>query len=455
MNAKTIDPTRGPLFKNTIVYTLPVIATSVLQLLFNAADLVVVGRFGANGSTSVAAVGATTSLLHLFINLFIGLSVGVGVAVSHAMGAKKEEEISRTVHTALPAAFICGIIMTFIGLFFSEPMLGVMGTPTDILPLAARYMKIYFCGMIPFMIYNFGTAILRAAGDTRSPLYFLSIAGVINVLLNLFFVIVCKMTVEGVALATAISQFLSAVLVVRALMKRDDGCRVELKKLRIYKKPLLKIITIGLPAGIQSSLFSISNVIIQSSINSFGNAAMAGSAAAGSIEGFVFVAMDAFTQTALNFTGRCVGAKEYKRIGKIVTTCLILVCSVGVVMGVVCRGFAQPLLSIYISDSAKAIEYGTIRMTYVCLAYGICGVMNVMTGAIRGMGSSVVPMIITVVGVCGLRMLWIFTVFAIPSFHTFGCLFFSYPLSWAITGVAQTVSYFVVRRRLESKGVEV
>lgn len=436
---------QGPLLKNVILYTIPIILTSWLQLLFNAADLVVVGQ--ARGSESLAAVGATGAITNLIVNLFIGLSVGGGVSVAHGLGGNDDEAVHRTVHTAIPAAAVSGLLLTVVGVCFAETFLTWMGTPADILPLSTLYMQIYFGGMVFNMVYNFAASILRAAGDTRSPLIFLGIAGVINVGLNLFFVHVFDMNVEGVALATAISQAVSAVLVVTTLMRRTDACKLEWKKMRFYKPQLLKMVRIGLPAGIQGSMFSISNVMIQSSINSFGPVVMSGNTAAQNIEGFVFTAMNAFHQTAVNFTGQNVGARQYDRVKKILFTCLGCVAVTGLALGTALYVFGPQLLSIYISDSQDAINLGLIRMSFICTVYFLCGLMDVSTGALRGMGASTVPMIISVLGVCGIRLLWIDTVFQIPQYHTPECLYLSYGVSWVVTFAAQFAAFWLVYNR--------
>lgn len=446
--------TEGPLLKNIITYTIPIILTSLLQLLFNAADLVVVGRFGADGKLSVAAVGATGALTNLIVNLFMGLSIGAGVTVAHALGAHEDENVHHTVHTAIPTALVSGVILTVVGVLGSKSMLTLMGTPDTVLPLSTVYMRIYFAGIIFIMVYNFCASILRAAGDTKSPLIFLFIAGMINVVLNLFFVIKLEMDVAGVALATTISQGVSAVLVVIALMRRKDACRLNLREMRFYKQPLIKIARLGLPAGIQGSLFSISNVIIQSSVNSFGDIFMSGSAAASNIEGFVYVCLNAFHQTAVNFTGQNSGAHKLDRVKKTLIYCLICVTVVGIVTGVTAYSFGETLLGIYITDSAEAIEYGMIRLSYICLPYFICGLMDVTTGALRGLGESVGPMLISVLGVCGMRIVWIYTIFAQPRFHTPQCLFLSYIISWILTFVIQFVFFFIVfekRKALEKE----
>lgn len=440
----------GPILKSVIVYTVPIILTGLLQLLFNAADLIVVGWF--SGSDSVAAVGATGALTNLIINLFIGLSVGAGVAVAQGMGAGNDKLTSEAVHTAVPVAVISGIFLTVIGVLFSKNFLELMGTPEGkLLRLASVYMQIYFAGMTFSMLYNFGSAILRAAGDTRSPLIFLTIAGVLNVILNIVFVALFKLDVAGVALATSISQAVSAVLVLRALIKRQDACRFEFKKMYIHKSALLRMARIGVPAGLQGSLFSISNVLIQSSVNSFGAAHMSGSAAASSIEGFCYVTMNSFHQTALNFCGQNYGACDFKRVKRITWVCLMTVAAAGFIVGNLSYIFGRELLGIYITDSPEAINYGMERLKFMVVPYFLCGIMDTTTGSMRGIGSSVIPMIITVVGVCVMRIVWIYTVFALPQYHTFSGLFISYPISWLLTFAALFISFITVMRHKEKK----
>ena len=434
----------GPLLPNIILYTIPIILTSVLQLLFNAADLVVVGQFC--GNVSVAAVGATGAITNLIVNVFIGLSVGTGVSVAHALGGHNDQETHRIVHTALPAALVGGVILTVVGVFCSGTFLRWMGTPENVLPLSTLYMQIYFGGITFHLVYNFCASILRAAGDTKSPLIFLAIAGVVNVGLNVIFVTQLHMNVAGVALATTVSQGVSAVLVVVALMCRKDACRLYLGKLRFYKAQLLKIIRIGLPAGIQGSLFSISNVMIQSSINSFGDVLMSGNTASANIEGFVLVSLNAFHQAALNFTGQNGGAGRYDRVKKTLFVCLGCVSVVGITFGSLAYILGPALLPLYITDSQEAIQHGLVRMSYICLPYFICGLMDVSTGALRGMGASLQPMIISVLGVCGIRLLWIYTVFQIPQYHTPECLYLSYTVSWIVTFAFQILAYFIVFR---------
>ncbi|MBQ9940839.1 MAG: MATE family efflux transporter [Clostridia bacterium] len=440
MWSKTQDLTKGPVLPGIIKYTIPIIITSVLQLLFNACDLVVVGNYC--GEVSVAAVGATGSLTNLFVNFFIGFSVGAGVTVAHGLGSQDDEEVHQAVHTSVLLSVVFGTLLTVAGFLCCETFLRWMGTPENVLPLSAVYMKIYFSGSIFVMLYNFVASIIRADGDTKSPLFFLMISGCVNVVLNVIFVTVFHMDVAGVALATLISQVLSAVLVVIALIKRKDSCRLYISNLKIYKEQLFEIIRVGLPAGIQSTVFAMSNVIIQSSVNSFGDMFMSGAAAAGSIDGFVYGAMNAFQQTSVNYVAQNTGARNPIRVKKVFWLCLACVSAVGILLGLSVYSGGPWLLSIYIKDSPQAISSGVIRMTYVALPYFLCGIMEVITGAIRGMGSSLPPMIISVIGVCGIRMVWLFTVFKM--FHNPHVLYASYPVSWIITGVLLLVVFFKI-----------
>ena len=440
-----INMLEGPLFANIIRYTVPIALTSILQLLFNATDLVVVGQFC--GETSVAAVGNSGVIINLIVNLFIGLSVGASVSVAYALGAHNSEDVHKAIHTAIPTAVASSVIITIVGITFAETFLKLMSTPENVLKLSALYMRIYFAGSVFMLLYNFSAAILRAAGDTKSPLIYLTIAGVINVILNLIFIVVFHLDVAGVALATTISQGVSAVLVMRALMKRTDACKLVLSKLRFYKKPLLRIIRIGLPAGIQGSLFSISNVIIQTSVNSFGEILMSGNAASSNIESFIYAVLNSFHQTALNFIGQNMGASKYQRAKKVLWICLRSVFVITLVLGGIVVLFGEPLLSIYIPNSQEAVQWGLVRLTLICLPYCICGLMDVTTGALRGMGASLVPMLISVIGVCGIRIAWIATIFQIPRFHTPQCLYLSYTVSWSVTFLAQLIAFYLVFRQ--------
>ena len=438
----------GPLFSSIILYTIPIILTGVLQLLFNAADLVVVGRFC--GSISVAAVGATTYITNLLVNFFVGFSVGAGVSVAHAIGRRDEAAVHRIVHTTLPIALLSGAVLTVVGVTWSETFLRWMDTPASVLPLSTTYMRICFGGVTFTMIYNFCAAILRAAGDTRSPLIFLTFSGVLNVLMNLVFVCVLELNVAGVALATTLSQGVSAALVVIALMRRTDGCNLELKKLRFYPEEIRKIIRIGLPAGTQSALFSVSNVLVQSSINSFGEVFVSGNAAAANIEGFLFTSLNAFHQTAVNFAGQNAGAGQYDRVKKTVWISLSSVAAAGILFSSLVCIFGRQLLGIYLTDSPEAVVHGMLRFYRVSSLYFICGMMDVSTGALRGLGASTVPMLISLLGACGLRILWIATVF--PHWRTPEGLFLCYPISWVVTLAAQMIAFAVVFRR-QTKGI--
>lgn len=442
MRRSNVDVLNGKLFPSIISYTVPIILTSFLQLFFNAADLIIVGNFC--GGLSVAAVGATGSISGLIVNLFVGLSVGAGVVVAQGIGSGDEDLIRRMVHTALPSAIVGGVILTVVGVSFSETFLVWMGTPNDVLPLSTVYMQIFFAGMVFNLTYNFCASILRSAGDTKSPLVFLAIAGVVNVILNVIFVTVFHMDVAGVALATAISNALSAVLVVIALMRRNDACKLNLRKMRFYGPQFLKMTRIGLPAGIQGSLFAISNVIIQSSYNSFGEIALSGIGAAINIEGFVYVCLAAYQQTAITFIGQNYGAERYDRIKKIYRS--IMVCSAVTVfaVGLLTCIFSHQLLSIYIPGEEEAISYGITHILWLCSLYFICGLMEATTGALRGLGSSLAPMIISVLGVCGIRVLWVYTVFQIEQFHTLFGLILSYPISWTASFIAQLIAFVIV-----------
>jgi len=437
-----IDMINGPLFGKIVLYTLPLIAAGILQLLFNTADMVVVGRYA--GSNALGAVGATASLINLLINVFMGLSVGANVAIAHYYGAGRFEELSRSLHTAISLSIICGFILLVIGQLFSEPMLILMGTPKDILPLSVSYMKIYFCGMPVMLLYNFGAAILRAVGDTKRPLYYLSLAGVINIILNLIFVIRFSMGVRGVAWATNISQAVSAILIIRCLIKNEGPCRLSLSKLCLDKKETSRIAKVGLPAGFQGAIFSISNVLIQSSVNSFGAIAVAGNTATCNLEGFVYNSMNSFHQTAISFTGQNMGAKNMKRVQRVLVICLLCVTATGLGMGLLGFAFGSELLGIYSTDPA-VIAFGLRRMAIIFPTYFLCGVMDVMVGSLRGMGFSIMPMTVSLLGACVFRIIWIMTVFAIN--HTPEFLYVSYPISWFITAAVHLICIFTIARR--------
>ena len=451
MNAKAsgrkyeIDMCNGPLAGKILLFYFPLMLSGILQLLFNAADIAVAGRFA--GNEALAAVGSTSSLTNLLVNLFIGLSVGANVLVARFYGAGQTDELKSMVQTAVATSVIGGVILIFVGFLVSKPALTLMGTPADVIAHSVLYMRIYFAGMPFMMAYNFGAAVLRAVGDTRRPLYYLLIAGVVNVLLNLLFVIVFQMGVAGVAAATVISQAISASLVIRCLIKTDSVYRLELKDMRIAGDKLVKMVQIGIPAGLQGALFSISNVLIQSSVNSFGKIAMAGNTAGSNLEGFVYTAMNAFHQAAISFCGQNYGAMKYQRVAKALFICLGFVIMVGLVMGSGAYLFAGTLLKLY-SPDAEVISYGILRMSYICVPYCLCGMMDVMVGGLRGMGYSVMPMIVSLTGACLFRVVWIYTVF--QQYRTLECLYISYPISWALTFLVHLVCFTVVYRRLRN-----
>ena len=441
-----IDMCNGPLLGKILLFAIPLMLSSMLQLFFNAADVIVVGRFV--GPQALAAVGSTSSLVNLLINMFIGFSVGTNVMTARYLGTNNKKGVSEIVHTSLLFAFLSGIALVFVGFFLSKPLLSLMGTPEDVLDQATLYIKVYFAGMPVIMVYNFGNAVFRAAGDTRRPLYYLAVAGVVNVALNIFFVTQLNMEVEGVALATVLSQVLSVVLLLRAMTKTDSSYKFEFRKLSIKKKQLKQIVRIGFPAGLQGSLFSISNVLIQSSINLFGSLAMAGSAAANNVENFTYVAMNAFHQTALSFVSQNLGAGKIDRIKRTTILCEVCVVVTGLVFGVGLWLVGKPFLGIFSSD-AEVIRYGMIKLTYVCAVYFLCGVMDVLVGCIRGLGCSVMPMIVSLVGVCGLRIVWIFTVF--QKYKTLEVLYASYSVTWTVTAICHAICFVVVYKKLKSK----
>ncbi|MBE6598287.1 MAG: MATE family efflux transporter [Ruminococcaceae bacterium] len=438
-----MDMVNGPILSKIIRFSLPLIATGVLQLLYNAADVVVVGRF--DGPQALAALGCTGSLINLIINVFMGLAIGASVAVAQDYGAGDTKGVHKVIHTAIPLSAGCGVAVAIIGVCFSGTFLRWMGTPENVLPLASKYLIVYFLGAPGSLIYNFGASILRSVGDTKRPLIMLAISGIVNVVLNLVFVIVLHMGVVGVGLATIASQYLSMVMVVRYLIKVDGCCHLDLGAMKIYRDKLNRIIRVGLPAGLQGSVFSVSNVVIQSSINSFGDLVVAGNTAAANIEGFVYVAMNSVYQAALTFTGQNVGAKKHERIHRVVFTCAGIVCVIGLVLGVGVYLCAEPLLSIYLPDDPEAIPYGVTRLFFVSLPYMFCGLMEIFTGGQRGMGLSFTPMVTSLVGSCLFRMLWVVTVFA--RFGTLNSLFLVYPISWVMTTFAHMTFYLIYKHK--------
>ena len=439
-----MDMCSGPILSKMLVFAIPLMLSSILQLLFNAADIVVVGRFA--GSNALAAVGSTSSLINLLVSVFNGLSIGVNVLVARYLGARDAQNTHETVHTAVLVSIVSGLMLVVLGISLAAPLLTLMGTPDDVLPLSTLYIRIYFAGMPFTMLYNFGSAIMRSTGDTKRPLYFLAFSGVVNVVLNLILVVFFHMSVAGVAIATVTSQAISAILVMACLLRMDGLCRVEVKQLHIYKDKLISMIRIGLPAGLQGALFNVSNVLIQSSVNSFGSVAMAGNSASANIEGFIYMGMNAIYQTVLSFISQNLGAKQYKRITRVAVTGVGLVAIIGVVLGGLALLCDTQLLSIY-SDTADVVTFGLKRMWIIAPTYFICGMMDVIMGCNRGLGYSIMPMIVSLAGACGFRILWIFTVFAAnPTLET---LYTSYPISWAITAAAHAICFVIVKRKLD------
>lgn len=431
-----MDMCNGPMAGKIIRFAVPLILSGLLQCLFNASDIVVVGRFASK--EALAAVGSTGSLINLIVNLFVGLSVGVNVVAAQYYGARREKRINRVVHTSITLALICGAFLLVIGVFAAKPMLQLMSSPEDVINLAAIYVRIYFIGVPAMMVYNFGAAVLRASGDTKRPMFYLLIAGVVNVILNLIFVIVLKMSVAGVAIPTAISQYVAATLIIIDLIKEKGALHFDYHRLGVDKVIVKSIVRIGLPAGFQGTVFSLSNVVIQSAINSFGSTVVAGSAAAANIEGFVYVAMNAFCQTAVTFVGQNFGAKKYHRVNRALVLCQTMVIATGVIFGGLAMLFSKQLLGIYNPD-ANVIAAGAKRMMFVCAPYFLCGIMDVMVGGLRGIGYSIMPMIVSLVGACGLRVLYIATIFR--NYHTENMLYVVYPISWIVTAGVHIVCY--------------
>ena len=437
-----IDMVNGPLAGKILLFALPLMLSSLLQLLFNAADVVVVGRFA--GKEALAAVGSNGSLINLFINLFIGLSVGTNVVIARDLGAGKHEHVKKSVHTSVSLALIGGLVLAVAGFFLSRQMLELMSSPPDVIELSALYLRIYFLGMPGNLLYNFGAAILRAQGDTRRPLYYLTAAGVINVVLNLIFVIPLQMSVAGVALATIISQYISAALVLLTLLREEGLMHLDLKALTLDWHTVKRIMRVGLPAGLQSTLFSISNVVIQSSINSFGSAVVAGSSASGNIEGFIYVCTNAFHQAALTFVSQNHGAGQHKRVDRIAILCLGYGVCISLVLGTLIYRFGAPLASLYAPGETEVIAQAVLRLGYIATFHFLCAFMDIMVGILRGLGQSMIPMIVSLVGSCAFRLLWIATIFQL--YPTPDCLYMSYPISWAVTAFAHVIFFFIVRK---------
>lgn len=444
----SIDMCTGPILPKLLRFTLPLVCSSMLQLLFNTADIIVVGRFA--GDNSLAAVGSTSSLINLLVNLFMGLSVGANILAAKHFGAKEEKGLHETVHTAMLLSIISGLFITVVGVFGARAILELMQSPPDVLELAVVYLRIYFLGMTATMLYNFGAALLRAVGDTQRPLYYLSFSGVVNVVLNLIFVIVFHMDVAGVALATVIAQCISAFLVVRCLMKESGAIRLELRKLKIYSTPLRQILRVGLPSGLQGVLFSLSNVVIQSSVNSFGETVVAGNSAANSVENFVYIAMNGIHHATISFTSQNYGAGQYRRIWRIFFISEACVLTVGLVLGNAALYFGTTLLKLY-TTSPFVMNHALVRMRILCSLYFLCGMMDVAVGTLRGIGHAVLPMLVSLIGACGLRLLWIATIFQIPAFHSIGTIYWSYPITWGLTTFAHCICIFFAMKQVKKQ----
>ena len=442
-NKYEIDMCNGSLMDKLISFSLPLMLSGILQLAFNAVDIIVVGRF--TGSNALAAVGSTTALINVFTNLFIGISLGANVLAARFFAAGREKEMSETVHTAIAMALVSGIVMAFVGVFFARDALMLMDTPADVIGQSALYMRIYFVGMPFFMLYNYGAAILRAVGDTKRPLLFLVISGTVNALLNLFLVIAFDMGVAGVAIATVISQLISCVLVLRCLCLTQSCYQLRFSKLSIKKEYVKQILQVGLPAGIQSTVINFSNVLLQSSVNSFGSIAMAGYTAANNIFGFLYVSVNSVTQACMSFTSQNMGAGKKKRMDRVLWECMLISVVSALTLGICAYIFGPEILKIYTTDDA-VIACGMEILLYTTVTYFLCGIMDLFPGALRGMGHSAVPMILSVIGTVGTRIAWIYGIF--PQHRSLKILFISYPASWIITIIMQVICFYFVRKKI-------
>lgn len=444
-----IDMCTGPVAGKILRFSIPVMLSGMLQLLFNAADVMVIGQNC--GSVSLAAVGSNGAVINLIVNLFLGISIGTNVMVARAVGRQHRDRVFRSVHTAILLSLILGLITGVFGAVTAPRLLHLISVPDDVLPLASLYLRIYFIGIPATVVYNFGAAILRAVGDTKNPLYFLTGAGILNVICNLIFVKVFLLDVAGVAIASALSQYLAATLVVRCLIKQDGICKLDLRKLHLYREELVEMIRIGVPAGLQSTIFSVSNVLIQSGLNGFGSTVMAGNSAASNLDALVYVAQNSFYQAAVSFVSQNVGAGKPERIRHIAVSCYLLVTLVGVAIGTTFYVFGRELLRIF-SPEADVIEIGMVRLKWVCVPYFLCGLMEVGCGIVRGLGYAWLPMIVSTVGGCVLRVIWIYTIFQWE--HTLDVLYFSYPVSWLATAAVHFLCVVILTRRLIRKSRE-
>lgn len=446
-NEFEIDMCNGPIMSKLISFSVPLILSGMLQLMFNAVDIIVVGQF--SGSTSLAAVGSTTALINVFVNLFMGISLGANVVSARCYAMGRREEMSKTVHTAITIALVSGIIMAVIGVIFAKGALLLMGTPENVINLSTLYMRIYFLGMPFFMLYNYGAAILRAVGDTKRPLIFLVISGCINAGINMLLVIVFDMGVAGVAIGTVISQFVSCALVINCLYRTKSSYQLRFSKLKIEKDYMIQIFQVGVPAGIQSTVINFSNALLQSSVNSFGSVAMAGYTAANNVLGFLYVSVNSITQACMSFTSQNYAVGKHKRMDRVLIDCIVLSISVALILGGGAYLFGTYILNIYTSD-ADVIKCGLEILSITTVPYFFCGIMDLFPGALRGMGYSTIPMILSIIGTVGIRILWIFVFF--PMHRSLYFLFISYPGSWIATIVMQVICYMLVRKKIASQG---
>ena len=444
-NKYEIDMCNGSIMDKLISFALPLMLSGILQLMFNAVDIVVVGHF--TGKQALAAVGSTTALINVFTNLFIGISLGANVLAARFFASGREKEMSDTVHTAILLALISGILMAGIGVISAKGALLLMGTPDNVIAQSTLYMRIYFLGMPFFMLYNYGAAILRAVGDTKRPLLFLVISGCANALLDLILVIGFHLGVAGVATATITAQMISCILVLLCLYRTDSCYQLRFSKLKIKKVYLLQIFQVGIPAGIQSTVINFSNALLQSSVNSFGDTAMAGYTAANNILGFLYVSVNSITQACMSFTSQNYGVRKFKRMDKVLLECLGLTVIVALVLGGGSYLFGAELMHIY-TKSTKVIECGVDIMLYTTVTYFLCGIMDLLPGALRGMGYSTVPMILSVIGTVGTRIVWIYVIF--PCHRSLDFLFISYPVSWLLTIVMQVICFYFVRKKVHN-----
>lgn len=445
-NKYEIDMCNGTIMDKLVSFSVPLMISGILQILFNAVDIIVVGRF--SGSQALAAVGSTSALINMMINLFIGISLGANVLAARFYAADRKKEMSETVHTSIMLALISGILMVFVGLICARWSLELMDTPDDVIDQATLYMRIYFVGMPFFMLYNYGAAILRAVGDTKRPLMYLIVSGVLNAILNVFLVVCFHLDVAGVGIATVVSQMVSCILVLRCLYKSEGSYQLRFSKLTIKTRYLGQIFAVGVPAGIQSTVINFSNVLLQSSVNSFGSVAMAGYTAANNVLSFLYVSVNSVTQACMSFTSQNYGVHKFKRMDRVLVDCLILSVSVALALGSVAYFFGPEILQIY-TEEPDVIASGMEILAYTTLTYFLCGIMDLFPGALRGMGHSGVPMILSILGTVGTRIVWIFGIF--PSHRSLGVLFWSYPISWILTIIMQVICFCFVRRKVHRK----